>query len=73
MTILDGVVKFKDIGMGCWEFAARDGKRYEIVGGDDDALYQDGTQAKITGKVRTDLMSAGNIGPIFEVQSVELL
>ena len=70
MTILDGTVKFKDIGMGCWEFEATDGTYYEIVGGDDE-LYQDGKQARIHGKVRKDLMSAGNIGPIFEVHSVK--
>lgn len=71
MTTLRGIVRFKDIGMGCWEFAAQDGKHYEIVGGED-ILYQDGRKAEITGQVRNDLMSAGNIGPIFEVQSVEL-
>ncbi|MCP4400083.1 MAG: hypothetical protein GY801_22600 [bacterium] len=71
MATLRGIVRFKDVGMGCWEFAAQDDRHYEIIGGDD-ALYQDGQQAKITGQVRNDLMSAGNIGPIFEVQSVEL-
>ena len=71
MKILQGIVKFKDIGMGCWEFAAKNGKRYEIIGGDD-ALYRDGQQAVIRGKIRDDLMSSGNIGPIFEVQSSEI-
>jgi hypothetical protein len=72
MKTLEGIVNFKDIGMGCWGFAAKDGAHYEIIGGDD-TLYQDGKHAKITGRVRKDLMSAGNIGPIFEVDSAEFL
>jgi hypothetical protein len=71
MKRLQGVVTFKDIGMGCWEFLSNDGQRYEIVGGDD-LLYKDGQQAIIHGKILEDAMSAGNIGPIFEVQSSEI-
>ena len=66
MKTLKGIVKFRNIGMGCWEFAANDGKKYEIIGGDD-SLYKDGKKAVIKGNVRDDLMSSGNIGPIFEV------
>jgi hypothetical protein len=70
MKILKGIVKFKDIGMGCWEFLSNDGQKYEIIGGDD-SLYKDGKKATIKGKIRKDLMSSGNIGPIFEVKSSE--
>ena len=66
---LDGIVKFRDIGMGCWEFLTGDGQSFELIG--DDSLFQDGKPAKLRGKIRTDLMSAGNIGPIFEVDSSE--
>ena len=71
MKKLKGIVKFRDIGMGCWEFISGDGKKYEIIGGDD-SLYKDGRKAIIKGKRRDDLMSSGNIGPIFEVDSVEV-
>lgn len=68
--VLKGIVKFHDIGMGCWGFIAKDGEKYELIGGDD-SLYQDGRKAKIKGRIREDLMSIGNIGPIFEVESTE--
>ncbi len=67
---LDGIVKFRDIGMGCWEFLTGDGQSFELIGGDD-SVYEDGKKAKLRGKIRTDLMSAGNIGPIFEIDSSE--
>ena len=70
MNILEGVVKFRDIGMGCWEFLASDGESFELIGGDD-SLYKDGQRVKVRGKIRADLMSAGNIGPILEVDSSE--
>ncbi|PID59076.1 hypothetical protein CSB45_01330 [candidate division KSB3 bacterium] len=69
MKTLNGIVKFRDIGIGCWEFETTDGAHYEIVGGDAE-LYQDGKQATISGKVREDVMSTANIGPIFEIDSV---
>lgn len=68
--IVKGIVKFRDIGMGCWEFATKNGEKYELIGGDD-SLYKDGKKAKIKGRIRDDLMSTGNIGPIFEVISEE--
>jgi hypothetical protein len=68
MIDLQGIVKFRDIGMGCWEFLTKDGRQYELIGGED-ALYKDGKSARVKGRIRDDLMSAGNIGPIFEVIS----
>jgi hypothetical protein len=68
---LKGIVNFRDIGMGCWEFVSNNGDKYEIIGGDD-SLYKDGQKAAIKGRIRKDLMSSGNIGPIFEVDSSEL-
>lgn len=66
--MLKGIVKFRDIGMGCWEFVSKEGEKFELIGGDDD-LLKDGRKAKIKGRIRDDLMSTGNIGPIFEVIS----
>jgi hypothetical protein len=67
MDILKGVMKFRDIGIGTWEFLAKDGKKYELIG--DETHFKDGKKATLTGRVRKDLMSAGNRGPIFEVLS----
>jgi hypothetical protein len=71
MKILKGIVKFRDIGVGCWEFISKNGQKYELIGGDD-SLYKDGLKAVIKGKIRKDLMSSGNIGPIFEVESSDI-
>jgi hypothetical protein len=71
MKTLRGTVKFRDIGMGSWAFVAEDGQQYELVGGDD-ALYRDGQKAVVSGTRRDDMMSAGNIGPIFEVASADI-
>ncbi len=71
MKKLKGIVKFRDIGMGAWEFASHDGQKFELIGGDG-SLYKDGVKAVIKGKRRDDLMSSGNIGPIFEVQSMKI-
>ena len=71
METLKGIVKFQDIGMGCWEFISKDGQKYELIGGDD-SLYKDGKKVVIKGKVRKDLLSAGNMGPIFEVESSKI-
>ena len=71
MKTLKGIVKFRDIGMGTWAFETHDGEKFELVGGDD-ALYKDGRKAEIKGVRRDDLMSAGNIGPIFEVHSSKI-
>ncbi len=71
MKILKGIMKFRDIGFGSWEFVTNEGKKYELIG-DDESLFKDGKKAILKGKIRDDLMSAGNMGPIFEVDSAEI-
>jgi hypothetical protein len=66
MKTLRGMVKFRNIGMGGWGFETKDGDTYELIGGDE-SLLTDGKKAVIRGKIRDDLMSSGNFGPIFEV------
>ena len=66
MKTLKGMVKFRNIGMGSWGFETKDGDTYELIGGDE-SLLKDGKKAVIRGKIRDDLMSSGNFGPIFEV------
>jgi hypothetical protein len=68
--VVKGIVKFHDIGMGCWGLIAKDGEQFELIGGDD-SLYKDGKKVKLKGRIRDDLMSTGNIGPILEVISEE--
>ncbi len=70
MKVLKGIMKFKDIGMGCWTLLTNNDEQFEIIGGDD-SLYKEGKKAVLKGKIRDDLMSTGNIGPIFEVSSIQ--
>jgi hypothetical protein len=64
-----GVLKFYQLGTRCWALITDDGNQYELVGGDP-SLYQDGIRVTVTGKIREDLMSAANIGPILQASSV---
>jgi len=66
MKTLQGIVKFVDIGMGSWGLETKKGEKFELIGGDD-ALLKEGKKAIVKGKIRKDLMSSGNFGPIFEV------
>jgi hypothetical protein len=70
MKILKGLVKFTDIGIGTWELITKDGDKYELIG--DESRFKDGKKAVLKGKIRKDLMSSGNAGPIFEVESTEM-
>ncbi len=67
-----GTVRSVNIEGGCWRFDAADGKSYEIEKGSaPSGLLQDGKQATLTFRLRADLMSTCQIGPIVEVVKVE--
>lgn len=66
---LRGTLKFHQLGTRFWELITDDGDHYELMGGDP-SLYQDGLRVVVTGQIREDLMSIGNIGPIFEVNTL---
>lgn len=68
--ILRGILKLHQFGTRCWEFITDEGDRYELIGGDPN-LYQDNTRLVVTGRIREDLMSVGNIGPILEVTTLQ--
>ena len=65
---LRGTLKFHQLGTRFWELITDSGDHYELIGGDP-GLYQDGARVVVTGQIREDLMSVGNIGPIFEVDT----
>jgi len=65
-----GILKFHQLGTRFWEFITDDGNHYELIGGNP-SLYRDGARAVVTGRIREDLMSAGNIGPILEVDTLK--
>ncbi|MBI1241890.1 hypothetical protein [Umezakia ovalisporum] len=68
-----GTIQRRDIGTGAWALVTDDGNTYEILRGADKNLLKSGQTAKVTGRVREDIMTMAMIGPILEVQSFEML
>ena len=74
MTITaTGTIERRTIGLGAWAFVTEDGVTYEISKSADKNLLKSGQKAKITGKVREDLMTAAMIGSILEIHSFEVM
>jgi hypothetical protein len=68
-----GTIERRDIGMGAWALVTDDGETYEILKGADKSLLKAGQKAKVTGKVRDDIMTTAMIGPALEVKSFEVV
>lgn len=70
---LTGTIHYVPVGTGAWSIVTDDGTTYEIYDGSVDILQQDGLRVKVSGAVRSDVMSFAMIGPIFEVESFTIL
>ena len=70
---ITGTIEHRDIGPGAWALVTDEGVTYEIFKGADKSLLKSGQKAKVTGKVREDVMQIAMIGPVLEVQSFSLL
>ncbi|MBF2008225.1 hypothetical protein ACF3DV_30875 [Chlorogloeopsis fritschii PCC 9212] len=70
---VQGTIERRDIGTGAWALVTDEGVTYEILRGADKKLLHPGQKAKVTGKVREDVMTMAMIGPALEVKSFELL
>lgn len=68
-----GTIQRRDIGMGAWALVSDEGTTYEIPRSTDKKLLQSGQKAKVTGKIRDDVMTTAMIGPVLEVNSFELV
>ncbi|MBK1986459.1 hypothetical protein A0J48_002665 [Sphaerospermopsis aphanizomenoides BCCUSP55] len=74
MTItVTGKIERRNIGLGAWAFVTDEGVTYEIPKGTDKNLLKSGQTARITGKVRDDLMTIAMIGSVLEVHSFEVI
>jgi hypothetical protein len=74
MTItITGTIERRNIGLGAWAFVTEDGVTYEIPKSSDKNLLKSGQKAKVTGKVREDLMTAAMIGSVLEVHGFEVI
>ncbi len=72
MITVEGTVVYSSMGTGAWAFKGSD-RTYEIYQGQPAELQQDGLRARVTGRVRNDVMTLSMIGPVLEVQQVEIL
>lgn len=70
---LTGTIERRDIGTGAWALVTDKGETYEILRGVDKNLLKQGQQAKVTGLVREDVLTAAMIGPVLEVKSFEVI
>jgi len=72
-TTVTGTIEHRDIGMGVWALVTDDGITYEMPRSVDKKLLKVGQKAKVTGKVREDVMTTAMIGPVLEVTSFEVI
>ncbi|MGF1513203.1 MAG: hypothetical protein ACFB5Z_05845 [Elainellaceae cyanobacterium] len=60
------------VGTGTWMLKGNQ-KTYEIYQGQPAELQKEGLRVRVTGRVRSDVMTLAMIGPVLEVQQVETL
>ncbi len=65
---LTGMVERLEIEGGCLVLRADTAKTYELKGGDPNTLKA-GSRVTVTGKVRSDIMTVCQVGPVLEVIS----
>ena len=68
---IEGQLERKPFGPNTWALVTAD-EIYELMEPDPD-LQQEGKRARVTGQVRSDVMTIAMIGPVFEVTRFELL
>jgi len=70
---LEGTIQRSPLGTGTWALIASDGQTYEIHKGAPCDLLSDGQTVRVSGTIRSDVMTMAMIGPVLEVQSFEPL
>ncbi|WP_017306878.1 hypothetical protein [Spirulina subsalsa] len=67
-----GKIEHRGMGPGAWALVADTGETYELRNAPSE-LCQAGLKVKLKGEVRRDIMTFAMIGPVFEVQSFEVI
>ncbi|NEO25637.1 MAG: hypothetical protein F6K03_01735 [Kamptonema sp. SIO4C4] len=67
-----GKIEYRGVGLGAWALVTDTGETYELQN-PPHSLQQEGAKVKVDGKVRDDVMTVAMIGPVFEVDSFELM
>ncbi|MGF1498549.1 MAG: hypothetical protein ACFB8W_17255 [Elainellaceae cyanobacterium] len=71
MTV-EGTVQRVEMGTGTWALNSSQG-RFEVYQGKPTEAMQEGLRLRAKGKVRDDVMTMAMIGPVFEIESFEVL
>lgn len=66
MKTVRGTVRKNNLEGGIWTIETPEKKIYQLKDGPE-KIYKDGATITVKGKIRTDMMGIGMIGPIFEV------
>lgn len=69
---VEGVIKRSQLGVGTWTLVGM-GRTLEIFRAQPQEILQEGLRVRVTGKIRTDVMTAAMVGPVFEIESFQLL
>lgn len=68
---VEGKIERKGFGPGTWALVSSNGETYELRQLPSD-LQKDGLTVKVSGQIRTDIMTFAMIGPVLEVEHCEL-
>ncbi|MEM9213548.1 MAG: hypothetical protein AAGD25_04300 [Cyanobacteria bacterium P01_F01_bin.150] len=69
---IEGVVRRSRFGAGAWTIEST-GRTVQIFRNQPEAILEEGLKVRVTGKVRTDMMTAAMVGPVFEVDRYQRL
>ena len=69
---VEGTIERKGFGTGTWAIVSNNGDTYELHKAPSD-LQKEGLKAKVSGKIREDVMTIAMIGPVLEVDRFELV
>ncbi|MDB9312855.1 hypothetical protein PN462_07060 [Spirulina sp. CS-785/01] len=67
-----GKIEYRGVGLGAWALVTDTGETYELQNAPE-SLQQEGINVKVDGKIREDIMTVAMIGPVFEVDSFEVI
>lgn len=69
---VSGTIELTPVGVNCWRLTGKDGKNYELRADQAPAgLLTNGKSVTLVLKLRSDLMSACQVGQIADVMRVE--
>ena len=67
-----GTIERKGFGPGTWALVAESGETYELKDAPSE-IRKSELKVKVTGEVRSDVMTFAMIGPVLEVKSFDVL